>query len=206
LPRHSVIALTIIFCCGSLCGMAGPRQRTGCGWQAKPILEQTGASPAAPREQFTHSSVHRLQFGGPWCTEMSPGAVRGGISRSAANAARRRGRPPLRQRWSKLKTAYRLSALRHRIEVLFTTSQQGRFKSGHEGFRRAQIERGRQLRRPPREKSRSAGAVPFLDILNRLFVGVLLGRTPTVTPVSFFRFRYGAVPRPQALLSLTDFK
>jgi hypothetical protein len=72
---------------GSLCGRAGLRQRTGFGWQAKPMLEQTGASPAASREQLTHSSVHRLQFGGPLCTEISSGAVRGGISSSAANEA-----------------------------------------------------------------------------------------------------------------------
>jgi hypothetical protein len=75
------------FFCGSLRGTAGLRQRTGFGWQAKPIFEQTGASPAASREQLTHSSVHRLQFGGPLCTETSSGAARGGILRSAANAA-----------------------------------------------------------------------------------------------------------------------
>src|SRR3981081_3557913 len=74
------------FFCGSLCGMAGLRQRTAAGWQAKPILEQTGASPSASREQLTHSSVQRLQFGGPWW-EMSSGTVRGGILRSAANEA-----------------------------------------------------------------------------------------------------------------------
>ena len=51
------------------------------------MLEHTGASPAAPREQLTQSSVHRLQFGGPLCTETSSGAVRGVILRSAANEA-----------------------------------------------------------------------------------------------------------------------
>src|SRR4051812_30465548 len=72
---------------GSLCGMAGLRQRITLGWQANPMLEQTGAWSAASREQLTQSSVHRLQFGGPLCTERSSGAVRDGISSSAANAA-----------------------------------------------------------------------------------------------------------------------
>jgi hypothetical protein len=75
------------FFCNSPCGTAGLRQRTGFGWQAKPMLEQTGAWSAASREQFTHASVHRLQFGGPLCTETSSGAPRGAISRSAANEA-----------------------------------------------------------------------------------------------------------------------
>jgi hypothetical protein len=51
------------------------------------MLEHTGASSAVVREQLTQSSVHRLQFGGPLCTETSSGAVRDGISSSAANAA-----------------------------------------------------------------------------------------------------------------------
>src|SRR4051812_29719398 len=51
------------------------------------MLEQTAASPSAPREQLTHSSVHRLQFGGPLYIEICSGAVRGGISSSAANEA-----------------------------------------------------------------------------------------------------------------------
>ena len=42
-----------------------PRQRIALGWQAKPMLEQTAASPLALRVQLTHSSVQRLQFGGP---------------------------------------------------------------------------------------------------------------------------------------------
>jgi hypothetical protein len=62
------------------------RQRIALGWQATPMLEQTAGSPLAPREQLTQSSVHRLQFGGPDCTETSFGATRGGIGRSAATA------------------------------------------------------------------------------------------------------------------------
>jgi hypothetical protein len=72
---------------GSPCGTDGLRQRTALGWHAKPMLEQTGAAPSEPREQLTQSSVHWLQFGGPLCTEMSAGAERGGILRSAANEA-----------------------------------------------------------------------------------------------------------------------
>ena len=47
------------------CAYGAPRQRIALGWQAKPVLEQTGASPLPPRVQLTHSSVHRAQFGGP---------------------------------------------------------------------------------------------------------------------------------------------
>jgi hypothetical protein len=80
-----------------------PRQRIALGWQAKPALEQTGASSLAPRVQLTQSSVHRAQFGGPVCTEtslgfslgislgtcfwISLGAIRGGIASSAAARA-----------------------------------------------------------------------------------------------------------------------
>jgi hypothetical protein len=38
-------------------------QRIAFGWQAKPMFEHAGACPSAPRVQFTHSSVQRLQFG-----------------------------------------------------------------------------------------------------------------------------------------------
>ena len=48
------------------------------------MLEQTGASPLAPRVQLTHSSVHRAQFGGPVWIETSFGTIRGGMGRSAA--------------------------------------------------------------------------------------------------------------------------
>ena len=58
-------------------------QRIALGWQAKPMLEQTGASPSAPRAQLTHSSVHRVQFGGPFCIETASTGLRGGISSSA---------------------------------------------------------------------------------------------------------------------------
>ena len=61
------------------------------GWQAKPMLEQVGEAPLAPRVQLTQSSVHRLQFGGPDCIEKSLDALfdslRGGIGSSAATAA-----------------------------------------------------------------------------------------------------------------------
>jgi hypothetical protein len=67
--------------------MTGLRQRTAWGWQANPMFEHTGGSSSPPREQFTHSSVHRLQFGGPLWTEMSSGAGRGGTLSSAANEA-----------------------------------------------------------------------------------------------------------------------
>src|SRR5436190_13629541 len=63
-----------------------PTQRIALGWQAKPMLEQTGASPSAPREQLTHSSVQRTQFGGPFCIEtFSETGRRRGISSSAAS-------------------------------------------------------------------------------------------------------------------------
>jgi hypothetical protein len=48
---------------------SAPMQRIALGWQATPILEHAGPSPSAPREQLTQSSVHRLQFGGPFCIE-----------------------------------------------------------------------------------------------------------------------------------------
>lgn len=38
-------------------------QRIALGWQEKPMFEQVGASPFAPRVQFTQSSVQREQFG-----------------------------------------------------------------------------------------------------------------------------------------------
>jgi hypothetical protein len=67
-------------------GRRQSRQRTGLGWQEKPMLEQTGAAPSAPRAQLTQSSVHRLQFGGPVCTETPCGGAAGfGISISAAS-------------------------------------------------------------------------------------------------------------------------
>jgi hypothetical protein len=57
------------------------------GWQAKPMLEQAAGASWASREQLTQLSVHRLQFGGPFCIETSSGTRRGGISISAARAA-----------------------------------------------------------------------------------------------------------------------
>src|SRR5258705_4480852 len=51
------------------------------------MLEQTGASPSAPRAQLTHSSVHRLQFGGAFWIEIFSGVRCGGISISAACVA-----------------------------------------------------------------------------------------------------------------------
>ena len=54
------------------------------------MLEQAGEAPPAPRVQLTQPSLHRLQFGGPVCTEKSLdwlGALRGGIGSSAATAA-----------------------------------------------------------------------------------------------------------------------
>jgi hypothetical protein len=58
-------------------------QRIALGWQVTPILEQTGASPSASRVQLTHPSVHRLQFGGPFCMEKLSAGGRGGMSSSA---------------------------------------------------------------------------------------------------------------------------
>ena len=67
-----------------------PRQRIALGWQAKPMLEHTAGSRLVPRVQLTHSSVQRLQFGGPVWTETSfgiaLGMARGGMARSAAAA------------------------------------------------------------------------------------------------------------------------
>src|SRR5258708_8374836 len=60
-------------------------QRIALGWQAIPMLEQTGASPSAPRVQLTHASVQRAQFGGPFCIDtFSEGGRRAGMSSSAA--------------------------------------------------------------------------------------------------------------------------
>ena len=47
------------------------------------MLVQTGASPSAPRVQLTQSSVHRLQFGGPFCTGEFSAGFAGGMSSSA---------------------------------------------------------------------------------------------------------------------------
>ena len=54
------------------------------------MLEQAGEAPLVPRVQLTQPSLHRLQFGGPACTEKSLdwlGELRGGIGSSAATAA-----------------------------------------------------------------------------------------------------------------------
>ena len=84
---------------GSLCGMSAPRHLIALGWHAKPIFEQVGSLPGAPRVQLTHSSVQRLQFGWFCCAGISFGVVcgfvidngfgvaSGGIGRSAATAA-----------------------------------------------------------------------------------------------------------------------
>ena len=63
--------------------LAGSEQRIALGWQATPILEQTGASVSASRVQLTQPSVHRLQLGGPFCMEKLSAGGRGGISSSA---------------------------------------------------------------------------------------------------------------------------
>src|SRR3954468_13886395 len=51
------------------------------------MLKHTGGASLPSREQFTQSSVHRLQFGGPCWIEIFSGAGRGGSSISAAEAA-----------------------------------------------------------------------------------------------------------------------
>lgn len=42
------------------------RQVIALGWQAMPMLEQTGSALLSSRAQFTQPSLHRLQFGGPF--------------------------------------------------------------------------------------------------------------------------------------------
>jgi len=79
----------------AICVGPQSRQRTALGWQENPMLEQTGAAPSALRVQFTQSSVHRLQFGGPLCTEVSCGGAGGfGISMSAARTVSPARAPP----------------------------------------------------------------------------------------------------------------
>ena len=53
-PQAEYLRLPDHFFAEPPCGTAGLMQRMACGWQAKPMLEQTGGSPSAPREQFTH--------------------------------------------------------------------------------------------------------------------------------------------------------
>jgi hypothetical protein len=63
--------------------VSGLTQRIALGWHAKPMLEQIDVPPSASRVQLTHSSVHRLQFGGPFCIETFSAGRRGGMSSSA---------------------------------------------------------------------------------------------------------------------------
>ena len=51
------------FAGGAGSGGRGARQRIACGWQATPILEQSGGRPPGSRAQMTQSSVQRVQFG-----------------------------------------------------------------------------------------------------------------------------------------------
>jgi hypothetical protein len=53
-PRHFA---------GAGSGRSGARQRMACGWQATPILEQSGGPPVGSRAQMTQSSLQRAQFG-----------------------------------------------------------------------------------------------------------------------------------------------
>jgi hypothetical protein len=85
------------------------------------MLEHTGGVSLPSREQFTQSSVHRLQFGGPCWIEIFSGARRGGTSISAAEAAAPASVTIVRTATAKPKCRMPRSARRHRRIRLVVT-------------------------------------------------------------------------------------